>query len=517
MLEPRTAVPFAGTLALLAFVVAAPVLQAQAVDPNTKCATPTVLRSQPARRALVDPLTVAEGGGQRSGGGVVTIGGEAPAPAAPLAPGSTGAPGTTAGAPPPAAPPTKTQPTPPVPTAPGPPPMVPGLSSPASSKDKSGQKHVAAIQAQGEVPEERLLDVGIEIFGPGVDEDDRAKLAKVGLSPETRRSEGRFIAYHLRKTLEGTGNWGAVRVVPETTAGLDLSVSGVMVESNGKRLVLDVEARDALGRRWLRKRYREEADLAAYSAVEGSRVEAFQDLYNRIANDLLQARDSRDKEQLVTVRRVAALRFAAELAPEAFSSYLKAGKDGAYTLVRYPAEGDPMMSRIARIRERDLMFVDTLNDYYLGFYDRMSGPYADWRKFSYEEQDALDRIVKQSRLKKILGGAAMLAGMMMPRDAYGGNMAGDLAVMGGLIALQAGFQQSGQKQIHEASLKELATSFDADTTPLLVEVEGQQKQLSGSAETQFVAWRELLRRIFSIETGAPDDPNVVVVTGNPTL
>jgi hypothetical protein len=339
----------------------------------------------------------------------------------------------------------------------------------------------------------------------------------VGLSPETRRSEGRYIAYHLRKTLEGTGNWGAVRVVPEATAGLDLSVSGILVESNGKRLVLDVEARDSLGRRWLRKRYRDEADLAAYSAAEGTRSESFQDLYNRIANDLLAARDDKSASELKTVRRVAGLRFAMELAPEAFSPYLKSDKDGNFTLVRYPAESDPMMDRIARIRERDLMFVDTLNDYYLGFYDRMSGPYADWKKWSYEEQDALDRIIRQSRLKKILGGAAMLMGMMAPRDGYGGNMAGDLAVMGGLIALQSGFQQSGQKQIHEASLKELATAFDTDTTPLLVQVEGQQKQLTGSAEVQFVAWRELLHRIFSLETGAPDDPNVVVVTGDPSL
>ena len=65
--------------------------------------------------------------------------------------------------------------------------------------------------------------------------------------------------------------------------------------------------------------------------------------------------------------------------------------------------------------------------------------------------------------------------------------------------------------MHQAALKELATSFDADVAPLLVEVEGQQRKLTGPAETQFVAWRELLRQVLSLETGLPTDPNDVVV------
>jgi hypothetical protein len=325
------------------------------------------------------------------------------------------------------------------------------------------------------------------------------------------------MAYHLRKTLESTGNWGAVRVVPGPGEGLDVTVAAEILESNGKWLSLDVEAKDALGRRWLKKRYRGEADLSAYRAEGGAGKEAFQEVYNRIANDLLRARDDHDLEELVAVRRVAGLRFASQLAPEAFSPYVKSDKGGRYTLVRLPASGDPMMQRIARIRERDLMFVDTLNDYYLEFYDRMAGPYSDWKKYSYDEQNALDRVNRESRLKKLLGGAALLAGMMIPRDGRGGSMAGDAAIMGGMIAMQSGFQQSGQKKIHEVALKELATSFDAETTSLLVEVEGKQKTLTGSAEDRFVAWRQLLREVLALETQTPGDPNEVVVSGTTTF
>jgi hypothetical protein len=212
---------------------------------------------------------------------------------------------------------------------------------------------------------------------------------------------------------------------------------------------------------------------------------------------------------------VAVLRFASQLAPQAFVSYLKASKGGDFELVRLPAQDDPMMGRVSSIRERDQMFVDTLNEHYLTFYDQMSAPYLEWRKNSYDEQDALDKIARESLLKKILGGAAILAGSMMNPRSHGGAIAQDAAVMGGMIALNSGFQQGQEKGVHNAALRELAASFDADVAPLLVEVEGQQLRLNGSAEKQFVAWREMLRQMFALETGLPSDPNAVVVTATP--
>jgi hypothetical protein len=165
------------------------------------------------------------------------------------------------------------------------------------------------------------------------------------------------------------------------------------------------------------------------------------------------------------------------------------------------------------------MLVDTLNEHYLSFYERMGAPYSTWRQHSYEEQAALDKINRESRLKKILGGAAMLAGMVMSgSDSQGGRMAGDIAMLGGMVALQAGAQQAQEKAMYEAALKELATAVDGDVAPLLVEVEGQQLKLTGSAERQFTEWRALLRKVFTIETGVPGDPNApVVVSAPPSL
>ena len=38
---------------------------------------------------------------------------------------------------------------------------------------------------------------------------------------------------------------------------------------------------------------------------------------------------------------------------------------------------------------------------------------------------------------------------------------------------------------------------------LVVDIEGQTAELTGSAEEQFIKWRELLREIYSTETGLP--------------
>jgi hypothetical protein len=403
--------------------------------------------------------------------------------------------------------PTAAQLTPP---AGGAPPAVPGLV-PARKEDDDKRKRVEARQAKGEVPEARLLDVGIELFAPGADEGDREKLAKVGLTPELRRSEARFIAFHLKKTLESTGYWGTVRVLPGPGEGIDLTVTGRIRESNGKRLALFVEARDATGKKWLERRYQGQADTSAYQTERVGRQEAFQEVYNRIANDLLDVLEDRDDEHLATVRQVAGLRFAAQLLPEAYAPYLKSNGSGRFGLTRLPAAEDPMVRRVASIRERDQMLVDTLNDHYLAFYEQMSGPYANWKMYSYDEQSALDRINREALWKKLLGGAALLTGMLMSPDSQSEAAARDAALLGGSLLMQSGFQKSAEKGVHQAALKELATSFDGDVAPMLVEVEGQQLKLTGPAETQFAAWRSLLRQVLSLETGVPTDPNAVIV------
>ena len=113
---------------------------------------------------------------------------------------------------------------------------------------------VVAKQATVHIPEAELLDVGIRVFDPGIPknlEDDEEALAKKRIYPDLRKAEARYIPTLLRETLEGTAQWGAVRVIPNNAEFVDVIVNGKLVDSNGGFLAIDVTVTDAAGRVWI--------------------------------------------------------------------------------------------------------------------------------------------------------------------------------------------------------------------------------------------------------------------------
>lgn len=366
--------------------------------------------------------------------------------------------------------------------------------------------NVELVQADAEIPEEMLLDVGIQVFDPGVPEDEGELPPNV--YPEVRRSEARWIAIQLKETLQETGQWGAVRVLPVAGPALDVRVTGQIIHSSGKELEVQILATDSTGRVWINSRYRHITNGDAYAEGDEFRDrDPFEALYHQIGNDLLAARDDVDSKEIIEIRQISELQFAADLAPNPFADYLDVNKKGRYKVARLPSDSDPMMERIARIREREYMFVDTLNQHYANFFAEMSEPYDSWRQFSYQEQMALEKLRRKARTQQLLGALAMLGAMFAPVDNAAEAAIRDAAALGGMAAIQAGFATSKEAKIHVEALKELGASFEAEVEPLIVEVEGHTLRLTGSVEAQYEEWRTLLREIYSTETGLPVDVN----------
>ena len=381
----------------------------------------------------------------------------------------------------------------------------------ASTGSSSSVSTVTLIQAVSEVPEEALLDVTIEVFYPGLLDPSVpvAKAEKAGVFPELRKAEARFIPYQLEQTLQSTGNWGAVRVMPEDTSSAEVTVTGEIIKSTGKDLVVEIQVQDSAGQTWFEKRYKQEADVLAYSPGQVKKKDPFHALYGAIANDLLVERQKRSQAELMKLRHIADVRFAADLAPVAFEDYLSLDRKERYKLEHLPAEDDSMMARIAEIRERDYTFIDTLNEYYATFTTSMEEPYDNWRSFSYEEQLALEKLRRQARMQKIVGALAIFGAVVAPGGgSTAERVARDVALIGGMAAIQSGMAKSQEAKIHVEALRELGGSLDVEVTPLVVEVEGETLRLSGTMEGQFAEWREMLRQIYAEETGLPVDPNV---------
>jgi hypothetical protein len=357
----------------------------------------------------------------------------------------------------------------------------------------------AILQAPQEIPEEQLLDVGIVVFSSEPMTAEKAR--KEGTHDEIRKAEQNFIPCHLKTTLQQSSQWGAVRVLPAETDSVDLLVKGTIIESNGETLELRIEARDATGKTWLEKTYEAEATPASYAALQVGEKDAFQDLYNRIANDLAEQRLKLVPQEIQTLRTVSQLRFADRFAPEAFEGYLKKGPGDSLAVNRLPAEGDTMMARLLQIREREHLFVDALNQQYESFYARMWPSYENWRKSNLDEQLARQKIERDALIRQV-GGALLLAGAIAlgaGRREIGPLEIG-MAVIGGQVIVN-GFNISKQAEMHSESIRELSETFGSEMKPIRVEFEGQTYELTGPAEEQFKRWRELLREIYRAETG----------------
>jgi hypothetical protein len=361
-------------------------------------------------------------------------------------------------------------------------------------------------QAKTEIPEEQLMDVGILVFETKELTPEDAQ--DEGTNAEIRKAETHFMPYHLKNTLYQSGHWGAIQVIPAETNTVDLVVKGKIQESNGEDLVLMINVVDATGKKWFERKYSAEASAASYSGNKVGDKDAYQNIYNTIANDMAKYKNKLSVEEIKTIRTISRLKFAREFAPDAFSGYLVQDKKGRFSINRLPADNDPMMERLLKIRERELMYVDTLNEQYDTFYYKMWPSYENWRKLNLTEREAIKKIKREAVTKQLLG-ALLIAGAVVA-GSKGSNagmvLAPAMVIIGGQVFI-SGWNVSKEAEMHSATIEELSESFGDEMQPVTMEFEGRQYELTGTAEEQFKQWKQLLRRIYFAETGFEPTPS----------
>jgi len=240
----------------------------------------------------------------------------------------------------------------------------------------------------------------------------------------------------------------------------------------------------------------------AYDTRKYPDTDPYQDVFNSIANDLAAARDKLDSKELAEIRTVAQLRFAADLSPDAFGEHLAQDGRGFYTVQRLPAYGDPMFERALRVREREYLFVDTLNQHYENFSSNIDDPYGRWRKFAREEAVAVRELNAEKNWRYLVGGLTLAMSILYSNDNnLTERVVSNVGTYAGLEIIKSGFARRAEARIHAATLEELSNGFEDDLKPLVVEMEGNTYRLTGNAQAQYEEWQRLLKDLYAAETG----------------
>ena len=362
--------------------------------------------------------------------------------------------------------------------------------------------YTPVIQASDAVPEELLLDVGVTIFDPGLDEltDEQQDIT----NGQIRVAESRYSPYLLAQTLQRSANWGIVRLLPNDASPMDVNIAGTILESNGEVMTMRIEVTDSRGEVWFTREYEEIISQFRYDPSQRQQSDPFQAIYNRIANDLLAWRQRHlDADEIREIRTVSEMLFARRFSEAAFAGYLSQDRDGHYRLAALPAANDPLMQRIHAIRERDFMFIDTVQDYYATYVRQMRLPYDSWREQSYQETVTLRELRNSARRRFIAGTAAVVGGLAVATQ--GGNRAaqtsGAVGVSAGAYLIKSGFDRQSEARMHMEALEELAQSLEDSVAPQVITLDDRTITLTGSVEEQYRQWREILADLHAVELG----------------
>jgi len=320
---------------------------------------------------------------------------------------------------------------------------------------------IPAQDARSAVP----LNVSIAAFDPGVPEDQSLH-RDLEIFPRIREIEAMILPFALRQALFETGEWGAVRIVPEPDDDAELNITGSIGQSDGQNLELAIRAVDAGGRVWLEK---------AFTGSPESKQ-----LYTAIAAELADARAQLTEKTLSNVVEISLLRYSIRLAPSAFAGYLAQADDGTFVIERLPASNDPMLARIKLVRETEYVITDAVDEKFQELYAEIASVHELWRK--YRRKNVEYQNANASRALETRSDA--------PRGSY--------------EAIKNLYDNYKRDRIIAQERDSLAVAFNNEVGPKVEAMEARVAELKVWVDRKYAEWYRLLEGIFEAETAQED-------------
>ena len=295
------------------------------------------------------------------------------------------------------------------------------------------------------------------------------------ITTEIRDAEARYLALYLRYRLEASGSFGAVRVLPIADTGADISISGKVLESDGQKLTLAVHAIDSTGRVWLEKQYSGEAVDSESLNENVLSDEVFAYLFSAIVTDLQNQLSTLAPAESTRIRNVALLQYGEGLLPQRYQGYLEKNETGEVTIVRLPADDDPLFSRIRDIREHEYLFIDVVDQQYQRFFRDIKPVYDMWRQFRREQAGSAENFAQRETTDNNL---------FRPGTYY---------------ALQQSYNNYRWAKLQALYLDELSEGFANETEDTSIELDDSLFRLTGTLEQQYREWRTILAQMAALD------------------
>lgn len=335
--------------------------------------------------------------------------------------------------------------------------------SPDSEREKSAI--LVASSERGVVTLTSDLDIGITISS------DIPLQSGTAMEGAFRETEAQLLGAKQRRIFENAGQWGVVRLYPQPSLIPQLMLDMVVLQSDGRQLRVHAMLTGVHGDTLLSDTYLDYA--SSEGVLTADNEDPFTDLFHRIHNDVA-TKVALMPESEDYLRQLSFLRYAQQLAPQAFEAYLS--REGeSWHLLRAPAEQDPMYQRISKLREYELLFVDTIDEQLTSALREIDTAYRLWLRASKEQLDWLEK-----------------------RRARGVNAEG-LADDSAFARHQAVYAAYRSLKIHEQELFELVLDLESESRSTALEIEETVVTLEGTLEQQYREWREALAKIMMLE------------------
>ncbi len=317
--------------------------------------------------------------------------------------------------------------------------------------------------------------------------------------------------YSLKLVLDRSKQWKETKVTPVPSLAVDLTVKGEIIASNGHGVALKLTAVDSSGREWLNEALKCETNENDYNDTKRLEKDPYDRVYSAVANRLARFRETLTEADIEHLRRLTTVRYAADLVPVAYSSYIGPGKvAGRLELLRLPAEGDPQFGRVTMVHTQELQLLSKIEQYYGGLHEGIWDPYGAWRAQVRKLAIQIAQARANATNQKTKGIALGVLGAMAA--AYGANqgvntndlMTQSLQVMESSWRAAREITDLANSQAQEVG--RISGELGGFLKPTIFELEGRTYELSGDAEKQFRSFRQIMRDLYLQETGTPPAP-----------